>query len=96
MRRITSFVGPTGQSKGNRIERSGSRSLRLDKGKDLTQVFWREGATALLRVDSIERSRAAKGLFVRLDARDPDRDARLLQRCGQKLHLRKLTSCSFP
>lgn len=90
MRRITSFVGPAGQSIGNRIERRGSRPPGLDKGQDLTQVLWRQRATALLRVDPIELGRTAKGPFMRPNARDPDWDARLLQGGGQKLHLREL------
>src|SRR5207247_3973184 len=75
--------------------RSCSRTLGMDKGKDLTEVLWREGATALLRVDPIELCSTAKGLFVRPDARDPDRDARLLKGCGQKLHLRELIMLSL-
>ena len=67
----------------------------MDKGKDFTEVLWREGTTALLRVDPIELCSTAKGLFVRPDARDPNRDAWLLKGCGQKLHLRELIMLSF-
>src|SRR5690348_2009503 len=38
----------------------------------------------------IELSRAAKRLFMRPVARNPDRDVWLLQRFGQKLHLAEL------
>ena len=62
-RRISSFVGPTGQSIGNRIERHGLHPLSMDKGQDLLEVLWCEGATAHLWVDPIELCRTAKGLL---------------------------------
>ena len=62
--------GPTGPSIGQRIERRGLRPLGLEKGQDLTKVLWCERATTPLRIDAIELGRAAKGLFVRPDARD--------------------------
>src|SRR5437899_11270548 len=90
MRRILSFIDPAGQPKGNRIERSCSCPMGMDIAKELTEVLWSEGAGEHLREDTIEPSRTTKGLFVRPVTCDPNWDARLLKRFGQKLHLREL------
>src|SRR5215472_11347895 len=89
-RSIDSGVSATGQAIGQRIERSGARPLSLDKGQDLTEILWCEGAPMLLRVDPIELRCPAKRFWVRPDARNPDRDTRLLHRGRPKLHLREL------
>lgn len=64
MRCLPGFVGATRHSLENQVERRGARPLSLDISKDLTAVIWREGAFLHLRVDPVELSRPAKGLFL--------------------------------